>query len=68
MTIVFLLCLAWGMVASFFVLLVMIGARPVPTPPSIKSKSAWAHQLRMSKTVLHAGSTFVLNPRRSNSF
>jgi hypothetical protein len=33
----FLFCLAWGMLAFFFVLLVRIGARPVPKPPELPS-------------------------------
>ena len=28
-----LFCLAWGMLVFFFVLLVRIGDKPVPTPP-----------------------------------
>jgi hypothetical protein len=58
-----LFSLAWGMVALFFVLLVKIGAKPVPTP---ESKSAWAHHIKTSRVPLHTGSTFVLNPRLSN--
>jgi hypothetical protein len=59
-----LFCLAWGMVASFFVLLVRIGAKPVPTP---ESKSSWAHHIKTSRVPLHTGSTLVLHPRLSSS-
>jgi hypothetical protein len=36
----------------FFLLLVRIGAKPVPTPPSIESKRGWAHQLKTTKATL----------------
>jgi hypothetical protein len=31
----FLLCLAWGVLTFFFVLLVRIGAKPAPQPPGL---------------------------------
>jgi hypothetical protein len=34
---ILLSCLTWGTVVLFFVFLVRISARPVPTPPSIES-------------------------------
>lgn len=64
---IFLLCLTWGTLVLFFLLLVRIGAKPAPTPPSIESKSGWAHHTKTTKIPLHTGSTFVLNPRLSNS-
>jgi hypothetical protein len=62
-----LFCLAWGVLAFYFVLLVCIGAKPVPTSPSVESGCEWAYQLRTTKAPHHTGSTFVLNPRRSSS-
>jgi hypothetical protein len=62
-----LLCLTWGMVGLFFVLLVRIGAKLVPTPPSIERNSGSALGMKASRLPLHTGSTFVLNPRLSNS-
>jgi hypothetical protein len=63
---ILLICL-WGILLFFFILLVRIGAKSVPIPPSIESKSDWA-RLRTGKVPLHTSSSFVLNPRRSNSF
>ena len=31
----FLICLGWGVLASLFVILVKIGANPVPKPPDL---------------------------------
>jgi hypothetical protein len=62
-----LFCVGWGVVAVYFVLLVGIGAKPIPTPPLIESNSGLTQQMRTTKR-LHTGSTLVLNPRRSNSF
>jgi len=49
---ILLSCLAWGTLVLFFLLLVRIGAKPIPTPPSIESKRGWAHQLRTTKATL----------------
>ena len=50
---IFLLCLTWGTLVLFFLLLVRIGAKPAPTPPSIESKSGWAHHTKTTKIPLH---------------
>ena len=45
---IFLSCLAWATLVLFFLLLVKISAKPVPTPTSIESKRGWAYQLTTS--------------------
>ena len=60
-----LLCLALGMIALFFVLVVRAGAKPMPTP---ESDGRWAHDLKTTRRVsLHSGPVLVFNSRLSNS-
>ena len=59
-----LLFLTWGMVASFFVLLVRTGAKPMPTP---ESDGRWAHDVKTRRVPFQSGRLLIFNSRLSNS-
>ena len=47
LTATFLFCLGWGMLVFFFVLLVRVGAKSVPTPP--KRTAVWNETRQLIK-------------------
>jgi len=55
----FLICLGWGVLASPFVVLVKIGAKPAPEPPDLLrrwNRAAYSGEKmgRLAKTLAHS--------------